>query len=503
VTGEVSLFILRAKRLLEGYYLTMTKSLRRFPPVERALKATRRSFRQLLFKRMQLGNTYNAGASAKANCPFPFLEMVINCDGSVACGTLGEAPIVGNVSDQNLWEVWDGPKMRGIRGKILKGSSENCEQCVLHGMELYLRPRFGRRVTMGRRIERLLIEPTVECNLDCPTSCGRKAPKNVSVRARRSMRRMPLALFQKIINETEDNVDQIGFFNYGEPFLHPNIMEMITYTRQKCPNAALFVNTNGTLLTDDAKLKELAFSGLDEILFSIDGATQQSYEKYRKGGDIELALKSLERLASLRRGNKPRIIWQYILFKWNDSDAELRQAERIATEIGVDQFVYQLSAIPLIGSKRFRYGKKEFEYIAPFLYESRRFVHKYEMNSEVHRKDVVRVTVKNVGNIRWNSRKVPWGRFICLEVFRKDLMHPLAEERLHTQEFSRDVGPGDSYTVDLHLEPLWFDERCGNTVYVDCFIEGDLSFRNRGNTPLAICKYAPPPSTPVPLHFFS
>jgi hypothetical protein len=88
------------------------------------------------------------------------------------------------------------------------------------------------------------------------------------------------------------------------------------------------------------KIEALAAEPLiDLIVFSIDGAWEESYRRYRVNGNLQRALANMEALvhACERAGTADRvqIIWQYILFEWNDSDEELVDARRRAAEIGV------------------------------------------------------------------------------------------------------------------------------------------------------------------------
>jgi hypothetical protein len=65
---------------------------------------------------------------------------------------------------------------------------------------------------------------------------------------------------------------------------------------------------------------------------------------------------------------RPRIVWRYILFAWNDSDGELAQAERLAREIGVDRFCFHLSDLSELASPVYRPGTPAFERIRAQLY---------------------------------------------------------------------------------------------------------------------------------------
>ena len=70
-------------------------------------------------------------------------------------------------------------------------------------------------------------------------------------------------------------------------------------------------------------------SGIDEVTFSIDGATAESYAKYRQRGDFDKAIRNLTAAADEKRRtgrDVPFINWRYILFTHNDSDDEMSRA---------------------------------------------------------------------------------------------------------------------------------------------------------------------------------
>jgi hypothetical protein len=78
---------------------------------------------------------------------------------------------------------------------------------------------------------------------------------------------------------------------------------------------------------------------LNRSVFAIDGASEDTYRRYRVGGDFAKAMRNLEAMVSSsdRAGTRDRmeIIWQYILFEWNDSDEEMAKARELARAIGV------------------------------------------------------------------------------------------------------------------------------------------------------------------------
>jgi hypothetical protein len=108
-------------------------------------------------------------------------------------------------------------------------------------------------------------------------------------------------------------------------------------------------------------------SGIDEVTFSIDGATQASYAQYRQRGTLDIAFRNLRSMVDEKRRSGrelPFLNWRYILFKWNDSDDEMSLARRLAQEIGVDRLCWEITDHPEDAfSRRFVPGTPQFESI--------------------------------------------------------------------------------------------------------------------------------------------
>jgi len=113
--------------------------------------------------------------------------------------------------------------------------------------------------------------------------------------------------------------------------------------------------------------RRLVHSGIDEVTFSIDGASQESYVQYRQRGKFDVAIRNLRTMAEEKRKSRrdvPHLNWRYILFKWNDSDEEMNRARQLAAEIGVDRLSWEITDHPEGAfSRRFVPGTPDFEAI--------------------------------------------------------------------------------------------------------------------------------------------
>jgi MoaA/NifB/PqqE/SkfB family radical SAM enzyme len=120
---------------------------------------------------------------------------------------------------------------------------------------------------------RLYIECTAACNISCAQACC--APETGITRTRQAGM-LDFDLFTRVVDQAGPSLGRIDFFNYGEAFLHKRAVEMCEYIKSKFPHIYLYTSTNGLAFTDDS-VRRLVHSGIDEVTFSIDGATAESY----------------------------------------------------------------------------------------------------------------------------------------------------------------------------------------------------------------------------------
>lgn len=179
----------------------------------------------------------------------------------------------------------------------------------------------------------LVLDTTNLCNLECvwcPTGQNRKT---------RTLATMPKEKVFKIFDKFGPYLKEILLFNWGEPFLNKDIIEIMSYAKQYSSYLVVSSNMNIKLSYEDAS--KIVDSGLDKFIASIDGVSQKSYEIYRKKGDVSLAFDNLKILIKAKRDKKsitPEIVWQYLVFRHNEH--EIEDAKKLALEIGVDRLEF-------------------------------------------------------------------------------------------------------------------------------------------------------------------
>ncbi len=179
----------------------------------------------------------------------------------------------------------------------------------------------------------LSVEPAAVCNLHCPECPVGKGELS------RPQGILPFPLFKEIVDQTADHLLHLILYFQGEPFLAPEFFRMVAYAKAK----GLYVSTstNGHYL-DRKTIPLLLDSGLDRLIVSLDGATQESYMRYRVGGNlqrVEQGVAMLVRERNARGMKRPYIILQTLLLRHLLPEREtIRQR---AAELGADRLEFK------------------------------------------------------------------------------------------------------------------------------------------------------------------
>jgi hypothetical protein len=310
--------------------------------------------------------------ATRFTCSWPWTTATLLCDGRLVCGCADPygKRVLGDARTTSVADVWTGPVAAALRQDLNAGGSKFCGDCPL---KLPLKkdeqpPQRG--LDVGTLPSRLYVECTAACNISCAQACC--APETGITRTRQAGM-LDFDLFTRVIDEAGPSLGRIDFFNYGEAFLHKRAVEMCEYIKAKFPHIYLYTSTNGLAFTEDA-VKRLVHSGIDEVTFSIDGATPDSYVKYRQRGDFARAIRNLGLAAKAKREagrDLPFINWRYILFSHNDSEEEMNLARRMAEDLGVDRLCWELTDHPEdMFSRRFLPGTPDLEAVKYHIWDA-------------------------------------------------------------------------------------------------------------------------------------
>ena len=296
--------------------------------------------------------------ATRFTCSWPWSTMILLCDGRMVCGCADPygKRVLGDVRTAGVSAIWTGERATTLRQDLNAGGSRFCGDCPLKLPLKKDEVAPQRDVNVAALPSRLYIECTAACNISCAQACC--APETGITRTRQAGM-LDFDLFRRVIDEAGPSLGRVDFFNYGEAFLHKRAVEMCEYIKSRFPHIYLYTSTNGLAFNED-QVRRLVHSGIDEVTFSIDGATAESYVKYRQRGNFEKAIRNLTSAVTEKRAagrDVPFINWRYILFTHNDSDEEMTRARKMALEIGVDRLCWELTDHPEdLFSRRFLPG---------------------------------------------------------------------------------------------------------------------------------------------------
>lgn len=183
----------------------------------------------------------------------------------------------------------------------------------------------------------LSTEPTTSCNLRCP-----ECPSGLR-QFTRPAGQMPEEDFKNIIDQLKDRLAYLLLYFQGEPFLNPDIFKMIRYASKN--RIYTTSSTNGHYLEDD-NARNIVASGLDRLIISMDGTDQYTYERYRRGGELDRVtdgIQSLVRWKKQLRSSRPYIILQFLVLKTNEH--QIPAMKKLAKELQVDRLEFKSAQI--------------------------------------------------------------------------------------------------------------------------------------------------------------
>lgn len=175
----------------------------------------------------------------------------------------------------------------------------------------------------------LSIEPTTACNLGCP-----ECPSGLKMFTRPTGK-LPEELHEKMLGDVASTVFYINYYFQGEPFLHPNFLNLIREAKRFKIYTA--TSTNAHFITAQVA-EDIVRSGLDRLIISIDGLTQETYENYRVHGKLEKVIEGSKHLVAARKqlGSKtPHLIFQFLAVRPNER--EIPQVFELGKSLGIDE----------------------------------------------------------------------------------------------------------------------------------------------------------------------
>ena len=248
-------------------------------------------------------------------------------------------------------------------------------------------------------------EPTTSCNLKCP-----ECPSGLRQFTRpRGM--LKKDFFTKTIDEIYEDILYLIFYFQGEPYLNKNFLEMVSYASSKGLYTA--TSTNAHFLTDEMAKKTVE-SGLDRLIISLDGTTQEVYEQYRREGNIEKVIQGARNIVKWKKELKsktPFVFFQFLVVKPNEHQIE--DVKRLAKEVGVDEVRFKTAQV-------YDYENDPNQLIP----ENEKFSRYKKDKSGKH---TAKNKLQNHCSRLWEANVITWDGMVVPCCFDKDASHQLGD----------------------------------------------------------------------------
>jgi len=182
------------------------------------------------------------------------------------------------------------------------------------------------------------IETTDFCNLHCP-----ECPVGRRIRTNTVKSTFDSDVLKKLLGELKPFLLHVILYFQGEPFLNNRLFELIKLTHEA--NIYTSTSTNGQFLNEETAHK-LVISGLDKLIVSIDGSTQQVYETYRVGGNLQKITDGISSLVACKKRMKsitPFIEIQFLVLKTNEH--QMKDMQILAKKLQVDRLRFKTAQL--------------------------------------------------------------------------------------------------------------------------------------------------------------
>jgi radical SAM protein with 4Fe4S-binding SPASM domain len=179
-----------------------------------------------------------------------------------------------------------------------------------------------RHVFLLKPLKFVIIQPANLCNLHC-LFCT----QDVSARPKGAM---SLEKFNELLSLLPPSIEEVQLYQSGEPLLNKDLPAMVEKLKNRGIKVSL--SSNGTLPFE--RYKKVMEAGLDTMIISFDGATKESYEIYRRGGNFETVVENLKKMSAVPR-RKTKIVIQFIVMHHNEHEVELMK--KLAKDVGADE----------------------------------------------------------------------------------------------------------------------------------------------------------------------
>lgn len=189
------------------------------------------------------------------------------------------------------------------------------------------------------------VEPANFCQLhcpECPVGKANRAEERADRTSARRRERLSVDDFVRVLGQVQSTAHTMQFYFQGEPLLNRHLPTMIAMAH----NVGLYtiVSTNAQSLTR-SMAQQLVQSGLNRIIVSIDGFSQESYASYRVGGDLHRALSGLRFLREAKEQYGSRICIELQVLRLRSNEHEWQWIRRHYRQLGASRLVFKTAQL--------------------------------------------------------------------------------------------------------------------------------------------------------------
>ncbi len=263
------------------------------------------------------------------------------------------------------------------------------------------------------------IEPTTACNLRCP-----ECPSGLRAFSRPTGN-LKQDFFRRTIDELHKQLIYLIFYFQGEPYINPGFLDMVKYAKDK--GIYTITSTNGHFL-NDANAKKTIESGLDRMIISVDGTTQETYENYRKEGNLEAVLQGARNIVKWKKkmnSHTPHTIFQFLVVKPNEH--QIDEIYKLAEEIGIDEVKLKTAQV---------YEYEQGNDLIPTIEKYSRYKKNKDGTYSVKNK------LLNHCWKLWHACVITWDGLVVPCCFDKDAQHRLGDMK---DKSFKDIWQGEDY----------------------------------------------------------
>ncbi len=246
----------------------------------------------------------------------------------------------------------------------------------------------------------LAIEPTTACNLRCP-----ECPSGLRSFSRPTGK-LDVSLFEKVLDEVSDHLMYLTFYFQGEPYLNPDFLDMVKIADDH--NIYTTTSTNAHFLDEETARKTVE-SGLNRLIISIDGSSQDTYEAYRKEGNLEKVLEGTSNIIRHKKDLKKsslKVVWQFLVVRTNEH--QIAEIQKLAKQYGVDKVAFKTAQL---------YDYKNGNELMPTIDKYSRYRSNGDGSFSIKNK------LENKCWKMWNSCVITWDGQVIPCCFDKDASH--------------------------------------------------------------------------------